>query len=145
MTDNVALVVEDTPANLDFLVRLLSHAQFTVRGAASAAAALDQVTDLDDLLLAVVDMQLPDMNGLQLIVKLRERFPQACLVIATMYDDCGLMRNAFSKGCDIFLVKPHGFMELYKRLTTMDIEEIRKTEMLVIDQYGPHPFRVAVS
>ena len=144
MAENVALVVDDTPANLDFMERLLTHAKLTVRGAASGADALEKVADVDNLALAVVDMQLPDMSGLRLITELRSKFPNACLVFATMYDDVSLMEKAFTNGCDIFLVKPHGFMELFKRLTTTGMDEIRKGTHLVIDQYGPHPFRVAV-
>jgi CheY-like chemotaxis protein len=145
MSDKVALVVDDTPANLDFVERLLTHAQLSVRSAGSGALALERVVDVEHLALAVVDMQLPDMDGLQLITELRSRFPNACLVIATMHDDVSLMEKAFTKGCDIFLVKPHGFIELFKRLTTMSIEDIRKNTHLVIDQYGPHPFRVALT
>ena len=143
--ENSALVVEDTPANLDFLMRLLSHADLSVVGANSGEAALELTSVMESLQLAVVDMQLPDMTGLKLIEELRVRFPKACLVIATMHDDSELMKCAFQKGCDIFLVKPHGFMELYKRLTTMGFDKIREQKCLVIDQYGPHPFRAMAS
>jgi CheY-like chemotaxis protein len=141
--DNVALVVEDTPPNRDFLERLLIGAKFKVLGAEGGQDALVQVAGLETLALAVVDMQLSDMNGVQLTAELRRRYPEACLVIATMHDDHALMESAFSKGCNVFLVKPHGFLELYKRLTSQPIAEIREGPQLVIDQYGPRPFKSA--
>src|SRR5512136_876944 len=101
MSDNVALVVDDTPANLDFVERLLTHAKLTVRSAGSGVLALERVADVDQLALAVVDMQLTDMSGLSLITELRSRYPNACLVIATMHDDVSLMEKAFARGCDI--------------------------------------------
>jgi CheY-like chemotaxis protein len=136
----LALVVDDTPANRDFLERLLKQARFDVKGADSGESALKLISDVPTLELAVVDMQLPDMNGLQLTVELRQKFPQAYIVIATMYDDKSLMDRAFSRGCNVFLVKPHGFMELFKRLTTQKMEDLLIEKQLVIDQYGPRPF-----
>jgi CheY-like chemotaxis protein len=138
MSEKLALVVDDTPANRDFLERLLMTAKFTVRTADCGQAALKALKDGEQLALAVVDMQLPDVNGLQLTVELRERYPNAVIVIATMFDDRSLMERAFEKGCNIFLVKPHGFMELFKRLTTTtNLEEMCTQTNMVIDQYGP--------
>ena len=136
-----ALVVDDEPANRDFLERLLAQAKFAVHGEASGKAALAAVADWDDLALAMVDMKLPDMNGLQLTTELRARFPKAHIVIATMYDERSLMEKAFSNGCDIFLVKPHGFMELFQRLVKTDGGVMGGHRHLIIDQYGPRPFR----
>ncbi|NWF70167.1 MAG: response regulator [Chloroflexi bacterium] len=140
MTENIALVVDDTPANRDFLERLLAQAKFSVRGAESGAAALAALKEDEQLALAMVDMQLPDMNGLQLTSELRQRFPDAVIVIATMYDERSLMERAFQRGCNVFLVKPHGFMELFKRLTTTKLEDLRQQQALVIDQYGPRVY-----
>ncbi len=141
MIDRTALVVDDVPANREFLERLLATARFTVTGVGSGKAALNAITDMDDLTLAMVDMKLPDMHGLDVTVALRKRYPNAMIVIATMYDSHSLMRDAFTKGCNVFLVKPHGFMELFKRLTTIEMSELRSTQCLVIDQYGPRVFK----
>lgn len=145
MADRVALVVDDAPANRDFLERLLGGAHFTVIGASSGQKALAAVADRTELMLAVVDMKLPDMTGLQLIATLRQRFPEACLIIATMLDERSLIEDAFRQGCHIFLVKPHGFMELYQRLVSSDAAALRNGPPLVIDQYGPRVFKVAAT
>ncbi len=142
MTQKTALVIDDTFANRDFLERLLMTAGFDVHGAGTGKAGLDLAADIDDLALAVIDMQLPDMNGLQLTYSLRQRYPQAYLIVATMHDERSLMESVFLKGGNVFLVKPHGFMELYKRLTTISLEELRQNGAVVIDQYGPRPFTV---
>lgn len=140
MSQKTALVIDDTAANLDFLERLITAAGFTVKAANSGKAALEHLRGVDDLTLAVVDMQLPDMNGLQLTAGLRQRYPAAYLVVATMYDERSLMDASFQKGSNAYLVKPHGFMELFKRITTMDLNQLRESGPIVIDQYGPRPF-----
>lgn len=144
MSDKSALVVDDTPANRDFLERLMMAAGFTVYAASSAQAALDLVKDRTTLSLALVDMQLPDMNGIQLTSMLRKQFPSSYIVVATMHDELSMIESVSQKGGNVFLVKPHGFMELFKRVTTTDLSSLCSHDFMVIDQYGPRPFAVAV-
>lgn len=137
---NLALVVDDEPANRDFLVRLLEQANMTVHGASSAEEALAFVKDIDTITLVVIDNKLPDMDGVDLLVQLRKRFPNAHIVMATMLDERELMTKAFENGCDVFLVKPHGFMELFRRVQLPGCGE-DDLKRLIIDQYGPRPYR----
>jgi CheY-like chemotaxis protein len=137
-----ALVVDDEPANRDFLERLLQTAGFKVTGAGTGADGLRAARSFPELAIALVDHELPDAKGLEIIKKLREENPESLLVMATMHDDRTLIDEAFDAGVDVFLVKPHGFMELYRRLQEVDANTslLRK---LVIDQYGPRPYRGA--
>lgn len=139
VTPRVALVVDDEPANRDFLVRLLEQAQLKVIGASTGDEALQIAARTPCLHLLAIDNRLPDMDGVELLAQLRQRYPKAKIVMATMLDERSLMAKAFENGCDIFLVKPHGFMELFRRLHSgKGYEEATK---LVIDQYGPRPYR----
>ena len=140
-----AIVVDDTPANQTFLVRLLTQAGYNVQGASCGQDALDTIYKIDSQIkLAVVDMELPDMSGLQLTMRLRERFPEALIIVATMHDQISWIRSAFDAGANIYLIKPHGFMELFSRLSTSSTEKLCKEGYLVVDQYGPRPFQVTV-
>jgi CheY-like chemotaxis protein len=140
-----ALILEDTAANRMFFERLLMQAGFEVTGAEKGKEALEKVQAMDELHLAILDMEIPDITGLEMTHRLRQMFPNACIVVATMHDERSLMQSAFNKGCDVFLVKPHGFMDLFKRLTTGGSEELHRTRPLIIDQYGPRSFQLAAS
>jgi DNA-binding response OmpR family regulator len=133
-------VVDDEPANRDFLVRLLEQAKYDAHGASSAVEAFKLLESVENAGLIVIDNKLPDMNGVELLAKLRPRYPQARMIMATMLDERDLMTRAFESGCDVFLVKPHGFMELFRRLQTEGDQE-ESSERLIIDQYGPRPYR----
>ncbi len=135
----VALVVDDEPANRDFLVRLLEQAQMVVTGASEGEEALQIADRFEAIHLLAIDHKLPDMDGVELVAKMRERFPDAYIVVATMLDDRSLMAKAFDNGCNVFLVKPHGFMELFQRLQGGIPEDT--SQQFVIDQYGLRPFR----
>jgi DNA-binding response OmpR family regulator len=135
-----AVVVDDEFANRDFLVRLLEQASFKVTGASSGASALLAAKAVPSLALALVDWELPDSTGLEIVRKLREENPEATLIMATMHDDRAMMTEAFRAGCDVFLVKPHGFMELFRRLKEAD-SDASLLKRIIIDQYGPRPYR----
>lgn len=141
MSDKVALIVEDTPANRDFFERLFTQAGYETIGVASGSEALEVMTTLKTLPLAIIDMQIPDFNGLDLTSRVRRQFPDCCIVVATMHDERSLMESAFNRGCNVFMVKPHGFMELFKKLTTMGAAGVYDESPLVIDQYGLRPFQ----
>lgn len=139
-----ALVVDDEPNNQDFLVRLLQQAKLEVKGASDAKAALAIAEELQDKLkLVMVDYKLPDQSGIELIRALRERLPDAKLVMATMFDDRSKMRDAFAAGCSAFLVKPHGFMELFRMVQPAinDPTIFDKLDNLIFDQYGKRTWR----
>ncbi len=138
--EKTALIVDDAPANLDFMERLIGIAGYKVKGAGSAKAALTAVSGLPSLHLAMLDMELPDMNGIQLTGELRARFPECLIIVATMHDERSLMESVFQRGGNIFIVKPHGFMELLKQLKSGELNNVKPGDYLVIDQYGPRPF-----
>jgi CheY-like chemotaxis protein len=135
-----ALVIDDEPANRDFLVRLLEQAKLEVFGAGSGEEAIKIAECHETMALVVIDNKLPDTDGVALLIKMRERYPQARMVMATMLDERALMAQAFENGCNVFLVKPHGFMELFRRIMQSGIESDDLNRM-IIDQYGPRPYR----
>lgn len=139
-----ALVVDDEPANQDFLVRLLRQAKLHVEGASTGEQALTIAERLgDDLALVMLDRKLPDMTGVEVLSKLRPQFPEAKIMMATMFDERSMIREAFKEGADAFLVKPHGFMELFQLVNNCMQEQIGFDclENQIFDQYGRRQWR----
>lgn len=145
MASRTALVLEDTDANRIFFERLLTQAGYEVISASTGREAFALTSGLADLPLAVVDMQMPDISGLDMTARLRHQFPDSCIIVATMHDEYSLIASAVERGCNVFLVKPHGFMELFKRLTSGGEKGLIAEGPLVIDQYGPRPFQVSAT
>src|SRR5690606_26572724 len=77
-----ALVVDDEPANCDFLVRLLQQANMNVNGAYTGERALELAAKTPNLMLIVIDHRLPDMSGVELLTKLRVQYPDAMICMA---------------------------------------------------------------
>lgn len=67
------LVVDDDPDVVQLMVRRLQQADHKVRGVTNAADALAFVTEKGTPDIVVLDVDMPDMDGLALLALLRER------------------------------------------------------------------------
>ncbi|WP_411834825.1 response regulator [Pseudoxanthomonas mexicana] len=82
-----------------------------VAEACNAQQALDlAIIHRPDIIL--LDLSLPDRNGLELLQPLKDALPQARVVIMSMHNDPGQVRSALDKGCAGFVVKEAAPMEL---------------------------------
>ncbi len=104
------LCVEDDAANRDIIDSLARLEGDMLLAAATAHQALVLLAENPDLIL--VDVGLPDMNGLVLIRQMRDRLPQVPIIALTanaLLDDEERCRAA---GCTGYLPKPFDFEAL---------------------------------
>ena len=111
------LVVDDA-ANLRELLTVLLDVEddFEVVGtAADGAQALDRADALEpDIIL--LDLAMPVMDGLQALPALRERLPNARIVIFSGFEHEALAREALAAGADAYIEKGTSVMQLVARL-----------------------------
>lgn len=105
MSPHRILVVDDEPHVVKSCARMLQLEGFEVEIAISGAEALALYRDrLFDL--ALVDLKMPDMDGLQLLAALKEHDPKAVVVIFTAYGTKESVVEALRLGAREFLEKP---------------------------------------
>ena len=108
------LVVEDDPTIRTALTRALTDRGHAVTSAPSAMAglqfAVDQRPDL-----VVLDLGLPDVDGLEMLRMLRG-VSQVPVVVATARDDEKSIIAALDAGADDYVVKPFGGAQLDARI-----------------------------
>jgi diguanylate cyclase (GGDEF)-like protein len=111
------LVVDDDPEIAAYLLRNLRQEGFDVRVAATGAQALDFVRD-EPPDLVVLDIGLPDMDGLEVVRRLRHGVaPGYVPVILLAARDAGPERLlGLAAGADECLVKPFDPLELVTRI-----------------------------
>ncbi len=107
------LVVDDEQGVRDLLRTVLSRASFRVVTAASAEEALDAVPD-PELSLAIVDINLPDSNGLQLCRRLRDEHAIE-IIMMTGDGQTYSYEDAIRSGACDFILKPMNIRELVLR------------------------------
>ncbi len=77
----------------------------TVTTAASAEGALQVIAEVDPDV-ALVDVRMPGMDGLELLRLLRERSPDIAVIVMSAYEDLPTVATAMRDGAVDFLVKP---------------------------------------
>lgn len=113
MTAPLVLVVDDEPPIRRLLRTVLEAESYRVREAADARAALAAVADGVDLVL--LDLGLPDMDGLELLGRIRKTTDVPVVVVSSREDERGKVA-ALDLGADDYVTKPFGVAELAARL-----------------------------
>jgi DNA-binding response OmpR family regulator len=113
------LVVEDEDAIAEPLVEGLEREGFAVERAATGEAALD--AEEPDLVL--LDLRLPDLDGLEVCRRLRERSRVPIIVVTARGEEVDRVVG-LELGADDYLVKPYGLRELIARIRAV----LRRTE-----------------
>ena len=99
-------IVDDDPAICRSLERLLETAEFTAVSFSAAKAFLDGVQSLAPGC-ALLDLRMPDMNGLELQAELSRLRPDMPVVIMTGQGDIQSAVRAMKAGAADFIEKPY--------------------------------------
>jgi two-component system KDP operon response regulator KdpE len=111
------LVCDDEPQILRALRVILRDAGFDVTTAASAAEALEATSVLPPDA-AIVDLVLPDRDGVDVTRAIREWSEMPILVLSAVGDEVEKVR-ALNAGADDYVTKPFGPGELVARLNAV--------------------------
>jgi len=108
------LIVDDEPAIRRFLKASLESEGFQVVAAETAAQALSAVAQVKPDMM-ILDLGLPDQDGLEVIRQVRAAGPLPILVLSVRNDEPGKVA-ALDAGADDYMVKPFGVEELLARV-----------------------------
>lgn len=99
------LIVDDEDIVLATLKRLLGRDGMQATTVSSAKAALTLLArELPDLL--IIDIKMPEMDGLTLLSEVRTKYGKLPVVMCTGFATPELKDEAFEKGTDYFIAKP---------------------------------------
>ena len=112
------LVIEDEKRISDFLGRGLESAGYAVDLVGTGKQALDLLheTDYD---LVVLDLMLPDVDGLEVLEKIRNRKVSPPVLILSARSTLDDRVKGLELGADDYLVKPFAFVELLARVRAL--------------------------
>ncbi len=116
MSGPVILLVEDDAAIAVPLGRALQSQGYVVRSAGTAAIALDLSLELPPPDLVLLDLGLPDLDGVAVARHLRERLPQAVIVMLTARGAEVDVVVGLDAGADDYVTKPFRLRELLARV-----------------------------
>jgi len=103
-----ALIVDDSRAVRTLMKRMLGEMGFEVFEAGDGRQALDLLQDIGPVDLALVDWNMPEMDGLEFVKALRaERgFADVMVMMVSAESDMANIARALMVGADEYAIKP---------------------------------------
>ena len=112
------LLVEDDINLAETLAEAITDQRYVVDIALDGESALDYLKSLDyDLLL--LDVMLPDLNGVDLCQKLRSQGKQMPILMITALDTVSDKITGLDAGADDYIIKPVDLGELFARIRAL--------------------------
>ena len=113
-SDKVILVVEDNHISFKLISAVLSQVQAEVVRASNGQQAIDLCASGQHFDLILMDMQMPEVNGLDATREIKRMRPELVVVATTA--------NAYAEdelackeaGCDAFIPKPLNFVNMFE-------------------------------
>jgi len=131
------MVVDDEPAARLSLAELLSLEGYEVVAAASGEEAVDLLPE-GPFDLAIIDLKMPGMDGLDVVQVLQERSPDTVIIMLTAHGTLETAVQAMRQGAHDYLLKPANVNEIMASVQAgLDKRrrELRRHELLSLMQH----------
>ena len=116
MNRNARILAVDDDENIrKVIVAILEDEGYTVESVGTAKEAIEK-SKRKFYNLALIDIRLPDMEGIQLLTKFKETTPRMRKVIVTGYPTLQNAVDAVNKGADAYIVKPFDVKKVLKTI-----------------------------
>src|ERR1022692_3505444 len=106
MPNDRILVVDDEETIREIVSSMLGGAHFQTRQAASGIEALAILESGDDFDLVLSDLMMAEMDGIALLERAKERYPDMPIVMVTAVHDIQVALQALRNGAYDYLLKP---------------------------------------
>ncbi len=130
------LVVEDEPTLNKIIAKRLKIETYSVDCAFNGKEALEYL-DAAEYDLLIVDIMMPEMDGLTLVKKIREKGGRVPVLFLTALDSTQDKVTGLDSGGDDYLVKPFEFDELLARIRSLlrrsNVQQTARTQLTLAD------------
>jgi DNA-binding NtrC family response regulator len=127
---NCVLVIDDERNIRSLVSRVLATDTTEVHAAATGREGLEMADQLDPDV-ALVDLRLPDIDGLQVLRELRSRHRETAVIMITAFGAIENVVDAMRMGATDYLEKPFEHLEKLRISVTRALDEVRaKREIL---------------
>jgi len=113
-------IVDDHKIIVDGLERLINESGIAcIIGKAYSGAGCRELLKSDQPDVLLLDIGLPDDNGIDLCIKIKEKYPQVKILILTSYGELATITRALDAGADGYVIKNSMPEELLEGINTV--------------------------
>ncbi|MDH4316756.1 MAG: response regulator [Desulfobulbaceae bacterium] len=113
--DELILLVDDYPDIVVLLKEFLREHDLPAETVGSADA-MYAFLEKSPVALIVLDIGLPDADGLSLLPVLTKKYPETAIIMLTAVTDLGIALDCIRNGADDYLTKPVQFTDVFNRI-----------------------------
>jgi len=110
---SLILVVDDESDSLAYLFDLLHNEGYRVLPTSSPLEALEHAAKKKPQLI-ISDLRMPDMDGMELLDRVRTISPGTRVILLTAYGDWEMLQEVVRKGGEAMLLKPSSNSEILR-------------------------------
>ena len=112
------LAVDDEQNLLELLITVLGKRGFKVKTAVNGLEAL-RLLDQESFQLALLDMKMGPLNGVQLLKEIKDRRPVIKVIMMTAYPTSETRMKASENGASAYLTKPVDLQKLVDTINSL--------------------------
>ena len=121
------LILEDEIGIRSFVSINLKREGYEIIEAGSGSEAIEQLSNHSDISIALLDVMLPDMSGIEVCKFIRQQFDQIGIIMLTAKGQEEDKLEGFINGADDYIVKPFSIKELLVRVSAL-IRRVKKDD-----------------
>lgn len=117
------LFVEDEEDLVEIITDTLSKLDVDFLTATNGKEALDLIEEHKDIDIIITDINMPVMNGIDMVIELKNRGNNTSIVVMSAHTEKDYIEKAKMLGIDDYLFKPFDFIKFIDLITTMEINK----------------------
>ena len=135
------LVVDDEKSHEDLITQRFTQKEFMRNHefifALNGLKALELINTHPDIEIALLDINMPGMDGLTLLEKIRDTKPLLRVIMLSAYSDMNNIRAAMNMGAYDFITKPIDMkdLELTIKRTMEEVKQLKETLRIQDEQH----------
>lgn len=138
------LILEDEIGIRSFVSINLKREGYEVIEAGTGSEAIEKLSQEDDISIALLDVMLPDMSGIEICKFIRQNFDQVGVIMLTAKSQEEDKIEGFISGADDYMIKPFSIKELLVRVSAL-LRRIKKDETKSkTNEIISNPFRLDI-
>lgn len=116
------LFVEDEEDLLSIISDALDKLKANFLTATNGLEALEQLKENSDIDAVITDINMPHMNGLEMIKNMKEQGLDIPIIVMSAHTENEYLEKAKEFGVDEYILKPFDFIKFINLITSMEIK-----------------------